>query len=80
MTRKNAVPGQKECSPSLSLRGSETTEAIPFLEAYVIWTLLGYLNGYDLDSIYITNIKEGNLILKRRFYLSKSGVLQGSIS
>jgi len=47
---------------------NSTNEAIPFLKANVIWTFIGYLNGYDLDSTYITNIKEGNPILKRRFY------------
>jgi hypothetical protein len=58
---------------------NSTNEAIPFLKANVIWTFIGYLNGYDLDNTYITNIKEGNLILKRRFYLPKSLVLQGWI-
>jgi len=55
-----------------SLRIDSTTEAIPFLEAYVVRTFVGYLNGYDWGSTCITNMKEGNLILKRRFYLSKA--------
>ena len=32
-------------------------EAISFLKINVIMTYIAYLSGYDLDSIYITNIK-----------------------
>ena len=37
---------------------NSTTEAISFLDIYVISPFIGYLNGYYLDNIYITRVKE----------------------
>ena len=66
MTSKIGSASESQCLPPPviaresfgKLRINSTTEAIPFLKTNVIMTYIAYLNRYDLDRIYITNIRK----------------------
>ena len=60
--QSKTVKNEEIASLSLAMtwkvgRINSTTEAIPFLKTDVSRTYKDYLNLYDLDSIYVTNIK-----------------------
>jgi hypothetical protein len=68
--------GKLRACPEQSVGINSTTEAIPFLEAMLLRLHMSYESIRFRQNLGNKH-KEGNLILKRRFYMSKSPVLQG---